>query len=268
MEEKSKSNWGSSRLVRTVKISVVISAVISAVAGFARWMTLSGSRDSSEQFLRELAYIACAAFWWSFIWVGVNLVDSTAVGPDKPNESSKKLLKRLCRPGTRLPVLFCLCLIAGCGVLGFADWWRSREQRIFREEVLRPLQVPHRDETGFWVGDITENYRLGKISRQLAEADTAPLNPLVPKPVPIHGYYVRVMDTGPSFQTGQSPMSFKGMKRCPDNYAILIYPTEPGPGKYTFIYAAGFTLRRNDAWAPTFSFPTDQELKKDWGKPF
>lgn len=175
---------------------------------------------------------------------------------------------RWARPGTWLPMAICLALIAAWGVNGLIDWRRARQRTTLFEEVFRPLRMPHHNEEGFWVGDVTENYRLGKISRALAEADTAPLNPLVPKPVPIHGYYVRVMDSGASFQNDQPPVSFKGMKRCRDNFAILIYPAEPGPGKDTGIYYAGGTLVRRDAWLPTFNFPSDDEFRKHWGKPF
>jgi hypothetical protein len=168
---------------------------------------------------------------------------------------------------TRLPVLVCLVLIAAWGMVGVIDWWRARERRILFEEVLHPLRAPHRNAEGFWVGDITENYRLGTISRELAEADSAPLNPLVPKPVPFHGYYVRVLDSAPSYQNDQPRVSFKGMKRCRDNYAILIYPAEPDAAKDTWIYAAGYYLVRHGAWVPTFAFPSDEELKNYWGKP-
>ena len=78
-------------------------------------------------------------------------------------------------------------------------------------EVLQPLRSPHYNDQRFWVADITELYRLGKISSELAEADTAPLNALVPKPVPFHGNYVRAMDSGPSMSTEDpTPVSFKG----------------------------------------------------------
>jgi hypothetical protein len=161
-----------------------------------------------------------------------------------------------------------LVILGGLGLYGvtaFHDWWHARTIRLLGEEVLRPLRAPHRNEEGYWVGDITENYRLGKISRELAEADTAPLNPLVPKPVPLHGYFVRVMDSGPSFENDTPPVSLKGMKRCRDNFAILFYPAEHGPGKSSFIHSALGVHQREDDWVPTFSYPTDQERIAHWG---
>ena len=159
----------------------------------------------------------------------------------------------------------CFALIAAWGASSLVDRWKARQNRIFSEEVLDPLRRPHENEDGFWVGDITELYRIGRISRKLAEADTAPLNPLVPKPVPIHGYYVRVMNSGPSDFDGLPAISFKGTTRCPDHFAVIIYPAVPGPGKLTWIFSKPGQLRRQDGWTPTFDFPTDQELK-NWGR--
>jgi hypothetical protein len=146
------------------------------------------------------------------------------------------------------------------------DWWTAREIRIRYEEVFRPLRIPDYDETdGFWIGDISENYRLGKISRKLAEADTAPLNPLVPNPVPFHGYYVRIMESGPSMSGDDlTPVSFKGVKRSRDNFAILFYPTEHGPGKVSIIHSRVGVYSRRDDWVPTFAYPTQKERIASW----
>src|SRR5215204_5583751 len=128
--------------------------------------------------------------------------------------------------------LLILALAAVLGILVLIMGYKDRERRILYEEVVRKLRVPHRNEEGYWVGDISELYRLGWISREVAEADTAPLNPMVPRPVPFHGYYVRAMESGPSMSgENPTPVSFKGLKRSRDNFAILIYPAEPGAGK-------------------------------------
>lgn len=162
-----------------------------------------------------------------------------------------------------------ILVIASLGLwagIGLNDWWKARTIRIRYEEVFKPLDIPDYDETeGFWVGDIAENYRLGRISRQLAESDTAPLNPLVPKPVPFHGYYVRIMESGPSLSGENSaPVSFKGLKRSRDNFAILFYPDEHGPGKVSVIHSRLGVYRRSDDWVPTFAYPTDQERIANW----
>ena len=161
-----------------------------------------------------------------------------------------------------------LALIAILGVwggVGLCRWWWAREYRIFADEVVQPLRFPHVPEKGFWVGDVSELYRLGKISRELAEADTAPLRPLVPQPVPIHGYYVRAMESGPPEFDDRAPVSFKGQTWCPDNFAILIYPAVPGPGKRTLMWTRGALLTRSDEWTPVFRYPSNRERKTQWG---
>ena len=161
-----------------------------------------------------------------------------------------------------------LSLVGLVGIYGFIAlnrWWQARENRSFGDDVLHPLHFPYFPDKGFWVGDVTELYRLGKISRELAEADTAPIHPLVPKPIPSHGYYVRAMESGPSNFDDQPPVSFKGQTWCKDNFAILIYPAEHGPGKKTWMWAAGALLVRSDDWSPVFQYPTIEERKHLWG---
>jgi len=150
------------------------------------------------------------------------------------------------------------------GLYALNDWRQARESRLFGEQVLQPLQNPYFKDKGYWVGDVAELYRLGKISREVAEADTAPLHPLVPKPVPFHGYFVRAMESGPADFDNQPPTSFKGRTWSQGNFAILIYPEHPAAGKRTWMTGLGLRFR-NDAWTPVFSFPTDQELKMYWG---
>jgi hypothetical protein len=162
-----------------------------------------------------------------------------------------------------------LLIVGVAGILGvpwLREWRHGRERRIIYEEVVRKLRVPHCNEEGFWVGDITELYRLGQISREVAEADTAPLNRLVTTPVPFHGYYVRAMVSGPSMNaSGDTPESFQGRKRVQGNFALCIYPGEPGPRKYAWIMNRLSELRREDGMPPPgFAFPTLKERQSFW----
>ncbi|HEV3026754.1 MAG TPA: hypothetical protein VG457_04235, partial [Planctomycetota bacterium] len=96
----------------------------------------------------------------------------------------------------------------------------------------------------------------------------SPLCPLVPKPVPFHGYYMRALESGPSmYNDDPTPLSFKGQKWSQDNFAILIYPAEPGRGKNAWITSMGAVFLRSDDWKPVFRFPTNEELfKEPWMK--
>lgn len=157
---------------------------------------------------------------------------------------------------SRLPVLVA-CVLAVVAVLvvgvpGIREWHRQHEQQIIYEQVVRQLRSPHWNEEGYWVGDITELYRLGEIPRELAEADTAPLSPLVPQPVPFHGHYVRSLVSGPPMHASDdTPESFLGRKRVPKNFALCIYPAEPGPGKWVWIMHRLGVLRKDDGIPPS-----------------
>jgi len=145
-------------------------------------------------------------------------------------------------------------------------WKKDRDSRMFYELAVRKLRQPHHNEEGWWVGDITELYRLGWISREVAKADTAPLNPLVPTPVPFHGYYVRAMESGPSMTTtSDEPTPLKGKKRSRETFSICIYPAEPGSGKSAWIMCSILELRRYDGQSgPVLQFPSLQERQAHW----
>jgi hypothetical protein len=102
----------------------------------------------------------------------------------------------------------------------------------------------------YWTGDVAGLYYVsveGKeiqlISRELAEADAAPLKPLVPAPVPYHGYLFVAMDWD---DTGDKPEALKqdtdgtGAVRHREKAAWCAYPSVPGrTGNWTYFYAIG-----------------------------
>jgi hypothetical protein len=63
----------------------------------------------------------------------------------------------------------------------------------------------------------------------------------------------------------RTPVSFKGHKRSRDNFAILFYPAEHGPGKESIIHSSLGVYSRSDDWVPTFEYPTDKERIANWG---
>ena len=154
----------------------------------------------------------------------------------------------------------------GGGVWGSFEWWEAREGRIRAEEMFSKLRMPHHTEDkGWWVGDITELYRLGQISREVAEADTAPLVPLVPRPIPFHGYFVRVMESGPPVGDDDVPTPLKGKKWSKEAFAICFYPAEPGSKNGAVITSSHALFRRVDPWpTPVFTFPTLEERRNHW----
>jgi hypothetical protein len=113
---------------------------------------------------------------------------------------------------------------------------------------------------GLWTGDIAELYRFGGVRRAIAEADAAPIRPLVPHPRPYHGYLFFAMDTGPDGIP---------LKRTPRNreYAYCAFPVNEGPDQNVWLVCStGFFGRRMEGGKPIRDWPTDKELQQGWGR--
>jgi len=154
--------------------------------------------------------------------------------------------------------------LVGVIAAGFFMWWlpRERVQRIAKNErsassaILSLAQAEadfranDRDWNGildFWTGDVAGLYSvisqgnglaIHLIPRELAEADAAPLKPLVPAPVPYHGYLFVAMDWD---DTGEKPEALKqktdasGAVHHKEKCAWCAYPSVPGEtGKRTY----------------------------------
>jgi hypothetical protein len=65
-----------------------ISTLLSGAAGVVEWAMPSLRHDCAESFLRELAWLACAVFWISFVWVGVNLIDAPTASRGRSDEGT------------------------------------------------------------------------------------------------------------------------------------------------------------------------------------
>ena len=140
---------------------------------------------------------------------------------------------------------------------------------IFHQAVVRLANAPHgvsTPEEGFWVGDVTDLYRLGVIPLELAQADTAPLKPVVPTPKPFHGYHVVAMHSAPhptDWNTQTIPL--KGRTRSKDNFAFCIYPIGDGP-KHRYVYLVtrmGMFGRPSTSDQPVLEWPTGK-WRNEW----
>lgn len=114
------------------------------------------------------------------------------------------------------------------------------------------------NQEGSWTGDITELYRLGIISRDVAEADIAPLKPLVDKPRPYHGYFVVAMDSGPG-DDGWTPVSVKGNLRS-SSWGVCVFPaTADRPDlPVILICSGGIHTRASEGNKPILSWPKER----------
>lgn len=126
-----------------------------------------------------------------------------------------------------------------------------------------------RDNNGvndFWTGDVSGLYSLDVgagplklIPREVAEADAAPLKPLVPAPVPFKGYLFRALEadlgaTDPKDQLykqdtgGKPPM---GRVHHTGKFGFIAFPARFGTtGKYSFINNENNTVfRQEEDWS-------------------
>jgi len=127
-------------------------------------------------------------------------------------------------------------------------------------------RIAAQNAAGYWTGDVTELYRLGLMLRSVAEADTAPLKPLVDRPRPLQGYLFVALETGPSPDDWNSEtLSLKGMSRSRDTYAFCAYPAE-ATRKDLPIYIAcpfGVFVSRDEAKKPITQWPTGN-WRSEW----
>lgn len=78
-----------------------------------------------------------------------------------------------------------------------ADWYSAYSTLKLFDQAEARYRSGDLDRNGvpdFWTGDVAGLYQYGLISREIAEADAAPLRPLVPKPVPYKGYLFMAME--------------------------------------------------------------------------
>ncbi|HUR39420.1 MAG TPA: DUF2950 family protein [Planctomycetota bacterium] len=178
-------------------------------------------------------------------------------------------------------------LIIALGGLAVSAWWFPRwraHRRAMNERnastTLKTLtsaeadfRANDRDGNGvndFWTGDLEGLYRLGLIERGVAEADSSPLNPLVPQPIPYRGYYYEALrldnSTTPPTAYAQDTDKTSGKVHNLERFGFVAYPADSGGGKYYYminennsIFRAAATIPRPTNW---FS---DNERRPFWG---
>jgi hypothetical protein len=186
-------------------------------------------------------------------------------------------------------------LVDGLGI-GYLTWWlpvEARRQRAMNERsaytALKTLSSANADFRAndrdwnrvldFWTGDIAGLYStlssgqpIALLPRALAEADASPLTPLVPRPIPYHGYYFTALSAdgqeSPPEPYRQDTDGKSGKVHHLRKFGYCAYPAEPGiTGKYVYIINENNTvLRRDNLTPPPKNWPSDSELQSGWGK--
>jgi len=122
----------------------------------------------------------------------------------------------------------------------------------------------------FWTGDVAGLLRYGLIDRATAEADTRPLRPLVPLPIPSDGYYFRALDAdgsiAPPETYRQETDRTSGKVHHPSSFGFVAYPAEPGAtGSQILIINENGTVFGCRANIPVpNAWPDDPSLVASW----
>ena len=126
----------------------------------------------------------------------------------------------------------------------------------------------------YWTDDVVGVFRgnLNTRRRTLAEADAAPLTPLIPKPVPFHGYYFLALereytDFPPEAYPQDASKSDRKVLNL-DGFAICAYPAEYDlRHRRTFIVDQDWIVYSvNNGGKPVTEWPTDAELAERFSK--
>jgi hypothetical protein len=124
----------------------------------------------------------------------------------------------------------------------------------------------------FWTADVAGLFKYGMISREIAEADAAPLVPLVPQPIPYHGYYFKALvaddSVSPPIVYRQVTDKKSGAVHNPDRFGFVAYPAGGlSPPKFMWIINENNTDFGGRTTVPVpDNWPADQQLKNSWSK--
>lgn len=179
------------------------------------------------------------------------------------------------------------------GVLGIAYlvWWvpeRARRHRVQNEQhataclkMLASAEAEFRANDGdgngindFWTADVAGLWVHGElVPRALAAADTRPVAPIVPSPVPKDGYFFIVMEGDGSefppedYRTETDKHS--GKVHHLSKFAFCAYPAEYNvSGSPTWIINEGNSIYMGDTGGkPVTRWPNDEDRRSNWSKP-
>ncbi len=170
--------------------------------------------------------------------------------------------------------------IAGIGIPGLLQASRASNERNASASLKTlataeaDFRANDRDENkiqDYWTGDVAglwsievKGRSIALIDRAIAEADAAPLRPLVPKPVPKAGYFFAALRVDRSTGTPvpyQVDTDESGRKvRSTSIFGFCAYPARYGvTGRSTFIINENNTVFRLDTQGkPPTEWPRDE----------
>lgn len=201
--------------------------------------------------------------------------------------------RRLRVPSAVLLIL--VILVAGGSFWGWRYWRRLVMERNEAHaaaclKLLSVAEVDFRNNdrdnnriNDFWTADVASLYPLVPASslpgaaypiqlveRALAEADTHPIQPLIPNPLPYRGYFFRAMMTDESGARYQSPSGSitgpTGSYFNTSKFGICAYPANyPSSGRWTYIVNEGNSIFKMDTdGKPMAAWPRDRAAERSY----
>jgi hypothetical protein len=189
------------------------------------------------------------------------------------------------KPGSITPIVAALLLLGILGGAVGAPRWidhrraesdRSAGQALWKlthaESEFRSQDLDHNGIQDFWTGDVAGFYAYGLIPRELAEADTAPLHPLVPQPIPYHGYYFKALKQDdsetPPVEYRQDTDQKSGKVHNLDRFGFVAFPAGGlATGKRIKVVNENNTVFKTPSTNPVpTAWPTDNQMRSFWSK--
>lgn len=142
---------------------------------------------------------------------------------------------------------------------------------VTAEAEFRAQDVDENGVPDFWTGDVAGLYEAGVLDRRIAEADLRPIRPLVPKPVPLDGYYFKALERDDSVPDEyRKDTDGSGRKvHHPSRFGFMALPAEyPSSGRIWFILNEGNSLFKRQSPPPSSAdvWPSDLQLKNEWAR--
>jgi hypothetical protein len=185
--------------------------------------------------------------------------------------------------GSWSPIVAALLLLGIlCATIGIPRWLDHRRtesdlsagQALWKlthaESEFRSQDRDHNGIQDFWTGDVAGLYAYGLIPRELAEADAAPLAPLVPVPVPYRGYYFKALvadgEDGFAYRQNTDPKS--GAVHNLERFGFVAFPTGGlAAGRRIQVVNENNTVFKTPSTNPIpTAWPSDNQIRSSWAK--
>jgi len=187
------------------------------------------------------------------------------------------------RTGSWTPIVAALLLLAVLGAAVGTPRWidqrrtsreRSASQALWKltaaEAEFRANDRDHNVVQDFWTGDVSGLYAYGLIPRELAEADVAPILPLVPVPIPYQGYYFKALqsdgETGSVYRQITDPKS--GAVHNLECFGFVAYPSDglAAPRRIMVVNENNTVFRTPSTNPVPGNWPSDRQIVLSWSK--